>query len=167
MFRGSAFITLPAILLAMIHSAIAQTVARAYAGDDKKVHVIYANARHRSQLVPAEQQQVGCESVSVAPDKRTIGWSVLVENCCTSYPIATAIVLYRDGRKRVIYSDQMIYEWHFRDHGDRVSVLSGPTHGYAAQANLYETRSGKLVASWDGKGPAPKWAKGWEEQFQH
>jgi hypothetical protein len=36
---------------------------------------------------------------------------VLVDNCCTSYAIPTAIVVYKDGRKTVISPGQMIYEW--------------------------------------------------------
>jgi hypothetical protein len=162
MLRGTAFAA--AMWLIVLQSSIAQTVSRAYAGDDAKVHVVYANGAARR--IPSEQQQVGCERVSIAPDRRTVGWSVLVENCCTSYPVATAIVAYKDGNKAVIYPGQMIFEWRFIGRGDRISVLSGPVHGYAAQASLYNAHSGKRVASWDGRGAVPRWAKDWKEQFQ-
>jgi hypothetical protein len=143
--------------------AVAQIVSRAYAGHDGKAHVVYANGA--TKIVPSEQQQVGCENILVAGDEHTVGWSVLVENCCTSYPIATVIVLYRDGKKTIISPPQMIYQWHFIGGGDHIAVLFGPVHGGATGANLYDARSGKLAASWNGKGAAPQWAKRWEAEF--
>ena len=44
-------------------------------------------------------------------------------------------------------------------------MLVGPVHGGADKAELYQTRSGKLVDSWRGKGVTPQWAKGWEGEF--
>jgi hypothetical protein len=155
-----------AIVTAMflfIHTAIAQNVSRAYAGEDGKAHVVYANGA--AKTVPPEKQQVRCESILVAADKRTVGWSVLVKNCCTSYPIATAIVLYRNGRKTIVSPPQAIYQWHFTGGGDRIAVLFGPVHGGAAGANLYDVRSGEIAASWNGKGPIPPWAKDWQNEF--
>jgi hypothetical protein len=146
-----------------IHTAVAQTVSRAYAGDDGKAHVVYANGA--AKTVRPEKRQVGCENILVAADKRTVGWSVLEKNCCTSYPIATAIVFYRDGRKTIVSPPQTIYQWRFTGGGERVAVLFGPVHGGAAGANLYDVHSGELAASWTGKGPIPPWAKDWEDEF--
>lgn len=47
----------------------------------------------------------------------------------------------------------------------RVAVLSGPVHGEAREANLYDAHSGKVIAAWAGDGTAPNWAIGWEQQF--
>jgi hypothetical protein len=155
-----------AIVTAMflfIPTAIAQTVSRAYAGEDRKAHVVYANGA--AKTVPPEKKQVGCESILVAADKHTVGWSVLVKNCCTSYPIATAIVLYRDDRKTIVSPPQVIYQWHFIGGGDRIAVLFGPVHGGAAGADLYDVHSGELAASWNGERPIPPWAKDWEGEF--
>jgi hypothetical protein len=149
--------------LLFVHTAIAQTVLRAYAGEDGKVHVIYANGAVKA--FPPEKQQVGCESILVAADQHTVGWSVLVKNCCTSYPIPTAIVLYRGGRKTIVSPPQAIYQWRFTGGGNLIAVLFGPVHGGAAGANLYDVRSGELAASWNGKGPVPQWAKDWESEF--
>jgi hypothetical protein len=90
---------------------------------------------------------------------------VLVDNCCTSYAIPTAIVVYKDGRKTVISPGQMIYEWHFVACGGRVAVLSGPVHGRASAASLYRVRRGELLVAWTGNGEVPDWALGWEQQF--
>ena len=151
------------MLLVLGHTAIAQAVSRAYVGTDGKAHVVYANGAVKT--VPPEQHQVGCDNVTVAGDKRTVAWSVLVENCCTSYPVPTTVVVYRDGKKIVISPGQMIWRWHFTGRGEGVAILSGPVHGSAAAATLYQARTGKALASWKGTGAAPEWAKGWEEEF--
>lgn len=153
-----------AVLLLLAHAVMAQAVSRAFVGEDGKAHVVYANGA--AKTIPPEQKQVGCEHISVAGDKRTVGWSVLVENCCTSYPIPTAVVVYRNRKKTIISTGQMIWKWHFIGRGDRVAVLSGPVHGWAAEAILYDVRSGKVLASWNGPGTAPEWAKGWEKEFE-
>jgi hypothetical protein len=163
MYLGLVVVT--AIPLFIAHAAVGQTVSRAYSGEDGKAHLVYSS--NATRTIPPEQQQVGCESVSVAEDKRTVGWSVLVKNCCTSYPIPKAVVVYRDGKKTVIVPPQMIFQWHFIGSGNRVSILFGPVHGNAAGANVYDAPSGKLMASWDGKGTVPKWAMGWQEAFEH
>ena len=90
---------------------------------------------------------------------------MLVENCCTSYPIPIAVVVYRNGRQRVISPGQMVWEWRFIDEGKRVAVLSGPVHGDATAASLYDAQSGRVLATWDGKGTGPNWTTGWEQQF--
>ena len=104
-------------------------------------------------------------SVSVADDHRTFGWSMQVENCCTSYPISVAVIVMTDGKATVVRSDQMVWQWHFVDHGNRFAVLSGPVHGDATEADLYDVHTGQKLTTWRGSGHAPEWAGGWEEQF--
>ena len=145
-------------------AAVGQSIARAYAGKDGKAHLEYAGGRTR--IIPPEEEQAGCDHVSVAEDGRTAGWSVLIKNPETSYPSAIAVVLYRDGKKTVIATGQMISQWRFVGRGERVAVLSGPVHGYAAEALLVDSRSGKRLQAWNGQGTVPDWAKGWEEEFQ-
>ena len=154
-----------AVLLFLTHAGTAQTVSRAYVGKDGKAHVVYEGGR--AKTISPEQKQVGCEAVSIAADRHTVGWSILVENCCTSYPIPVAVVVYRDATKRVISPGQMVWRWRFVGQGDRVAVLFGPVHGWATGASLHNARSGKVVTSWNGKGAAPAWAEGWEEEFDH
>jgi hypothetical protein len=143
MFTKTALIVAGALFT--LSAAESQTVSRAYIGKDKKAHVVYGT---RTVVVPPEEKQVDCEAIQIAGDKRTVGWSVLVENCCTSYPIPTSVVIMVAGKKTVITPGMMIFEWHFEARGERVAMLIGPVHGDAAGANLYEPRSGKLVDSW-------------------
>ena len=142
-----------------------QTVTTASVGTDGKVAVLYS--KRAPKKIPAEEGQVGCENVRIALDKRTVAWSVLIENCCTSYPVPVEIAVYRDSRKILISPGQMVWEWRFIGRGDRIAVLSGPVHGWANSASLYATRTGKLVQSWDGSGASPEWARGWEGQFEN
>jgi hypothetical protein len=153
-----------AVLLLPVHAGMAQTVSRAYVGEDGNAHVVYANGA--AKTISPEQKQVGCGDISIAEDKRTVGWLVLVENCCTSYPIPTAVVFYRNRKKTIISTGQMIWQWHFIARGDRVAVLSGPVHGWPAAAILYDVRSGKVLQSWNGTGTAPQWAEVWEKEFE-
>lgn len=150
-----------AVMVGVINAA-GQTVERAYCGEDGKAHVVYAD---HSKTIPPEEKQVGCTDMSVADDHRTFGWSIQVENCCTSYPISVAVIAMRDGKTTVLRSDQMVWQWHFIDHGNRIAVLSGPVHGTATKADLYEVHTGKNLATWEGSGNVPEWASNWEDQF--
>ena len=116
--------------------------------------------------MPSEESQVGCEDLTVAKDKHTVAWSMLVDNCCTSYPIAASVVLFKDGTKVVISSPQAVWDWRFIDDGKKLAMLSGPVHGGASEALLFDTHSGEKLASWDGTGTPPPWAFGWEDQFE-
>jgi hypothetical protein len=154
------------VVLAMsvgVANAVGQTVEQAYCGQDGKAHVVYAD--HSTKTIPPEQLQVGCTDMSVADDHRTFGWSMQVENCCTSYPISVAVIVMRDGKATVLRSDQMVWQWRFIDHGNRIAVLSGPVHGNATKADLYDVHTGKNLATWLGFGNAPEWAGGWQDQF--
>lgn len=139
------------------------TITRAYCGQDGKAHVEYAD--HSRRTIPPEKGQAGCANLSIADSRHAFGWSVEVQNCCTSYPIATAVIVVTNGKKRVIAVDQMVWQWHFEDHGDRVAILSGPVHGSATKADLFDVNIGKKLATWRGSGNVPEWADGWQDQF--
>jgi len=150
------------VVLGARHS-FGQDVSRAFCGQDGRAHVMYRQGGVRTPT--AEPKQVGCEHITAAADGRTIGWSVLVENCCTSYSIPTSVVVYCDGRRTIISPGQMVWEWRFIDEGKRVAVLSGPVHGEPTVASLYDAHSGKTIEMWAGEGTAPNWATEWDHQF--
>ena len=153
-----------AVLMAAGCPAYSQTVERAVCGEDGKAHIVYTGGR--AKVVAPEAGQTGCDRMTVAADGRLVGWSVLSNNCCTSYPIATAVAVMKDGRKRIFFADQSVWQWKFVE-GDRcVAVLSGPVHGAASAALLFEVASGRRLAAWNGAGEAPAWARGWESQFR-
>ena len=150
------------VTLFVAHAMSGQTVARAYA-EDGKAHVAFANGVDKT--ISPQAKQVECADVSIADDRRTVGWSVLVENCCTSYPVPISIVVYRDGHQHVITTGQAIWKWRFIESGSQIAVLSGPVHGRPSEARLYDWH-GKLLASWDGSHTPPAWATSWRQEFQ-
>jgi len=142
----------------------AQVVKEAHCGDDGRAHITYADGT--SQVASPQPQQIGCDSLAIADGGRDVGWSVLVENCCTSYPIPISVVIQVNGKQTVVSPGQMVWKWHFVAKGDRIAVLRGPVHGWASAATLYETRSGKQIFSWNGMGAEPAWAEGWKQEFE-
>ncbi len=152
------------ILSALCFSALpaySQIIQRAFVAKDGSVRLVEHGGITKS--IPPESKQVGAEHVRIAPDRHTVGWSVLIENCCTSYPIPITVNVYRDGRKVSISpGGLMVWEWRFAGRGERVAVLYGPVHGNAAGANLYDTRNGKILASCNAPCKAPHWAQAWQ-----
>ncbi|HXE13403.1 MAG TPA: hypothetical protein VN633_14855 [Bryobacteraceae bacterium] len=151
------------LLFIVVQAGVAQTVSRAYVGHDGNAHLIFPDGT--SKTISREPEQIGCENIAISPDRKIVAWSVLVENCCTSYPIPTSVVVYRKGKTFTISTGQMIWRWHFLGN-NRLALLSGPTHGGAATTNLYSLADGKIVESWNGKGDAPNWAKAWRNEFE-
>ena len=147
----------------VVQFGIAQTISRAYVDDDGNAHLVFANGT--GKVMRREPQQIRCEGIAITHDRKTVAWSVLVENCCTSYPIPTSVAVYRNGRTFTISTGQMIWQWHFQG-SERLALLSGPVHGWATEANLYTLRTGKIMESWNGKGDAPRWAEDWEKEFE-
>ena len=152
-----------ALLAFVASAAAAQDVSRAYCGKDGKAHLVYRDGA--AETPATEPKQVGCDHITVARDGRTVGWSVLAENCCTSYSTPIAVVVFHNRKQTVILPGQMVWEWRFLNDGKRVAVLSGPVHGDATIAVLYDANDGKALERWSGKTTPPNWAAGWEKQF--
>ncbi len=161
--RGSLVVMACALAVFLPYSASAQKISRADCGTDGKAHITYSDKSEK--IVEAQNGQIGCEHSIVASDGSTVGWSVLVKNCCTSYPIPTKVVVYRSGKRRIISPDQMIWDWRFIDKGDRLAILSGPVHGDPSAATLYNAHNARVLAKWEGKGTPPNWVSTWQSEF--
>ena len=92
-----------------------------------------------------EPKQVGCDNVVVAKDGRTVAWTALMDNCCTSYPIPLSVIVMKNGKSKVFNHVQMVWKWRFVDDGKHLAVLWGPAHGWPSAATLYVSRSGKQL----------------------
>jgi hypothetical protein len=129
--------------------------------DSGVVHVV--DGFGKDTVPPKEKDQISCSDAKISADKRTAGWLVDYDNCCTSYPIPLKLVLYRDGRVvQRIAPGQMIYDWHFW-RNDEVAVSDGPTRNPSGpQIHLYDIRTGKLLQEWHGEygDKLPVWADG-------
>ena len=114
-------------------------------------------------IPPKVKNQRSCDSPKISADKRTVGWQVNFENCCTSYDIPLTLVLYRAGMiVQTIAPGQVIYDWQFWMN-DKVAISSGPTHGdFGRHLGLYDIATGKLIKDWRGDhgDTPPVWGRG-------
>ena len=138
-------------------------VERAYADAGGNVHVVLRDGR--DDKISKEKDQVGGRSIRIAVDKKTVGWTVLYENCCTSYPIPLLLVIYRDGKvqQRLDTGGLMIYDWRFWSGEKQVAFCTGTVHGDSGgHCELHDVKSGRALAVIDGHlgEESPLWARG-------
>ena len=112
---------------------------------------------------PKESGQISCSSPAVAESKWAAGWLVAYENCCTSYPIPTTLVIYKVGEPFRRFGDgKLIADWHFLEDGTQVVFYSNTVHGdRAPHYELRDTETGHLIDQWDGHVDerAPAWTQ--------
>ncbi len=135
-------------------------VSKVYADSNGRVHVL--GGADRGTIVPKEKEQESVEQPLIAGDGRTVGWLVNFPNCCTSYPIPTTIVLYRDGHIiHQLSNGRAIFKFQFVKGGERLAYLSDTVHGnLGPECVLVNVRSGKTLDDWTrGNGPLPAWAE--------
>lgn len=149
------------------------------------LHIIYDDGSEVVKTLPplvasTEKEivynAVGFSGVQLAADRQTLGWTINVENCCTSYSIPLSVVVFR--HKHVLHSfdkEQMVWSWMFFQGGEQVAVVSGPTHGpEVGDYRLYDVKTGKLISEVFGdedtqalKPNAPEWAKRLQDHFHN
>ena len=149
------------------------------------LHIIYDNGIEIVKTLPPLEasteketvfNDVGFSDVQLAEDRQTLGWTVDVENCCTSYPIPLRVVILRRGK--VLHSfaqGQMVWSWMFSRNGERLAVVFGPTHGAeVGDYRLYDVQTGKLISEAFGdevtqslKPDAPDWALRLQDHFHN
>ncbi len=140
------------------------------------LHIVYnSGAQSVEKLAPKKAStgqevafnQEGISDPQLAEDRQTLGWLETYDNCCTSYSVPLAVVVYRSGKIiRRIQEGQMVYTWAFVDQGKQVAVLWGPTHGPGQVFHLYDVATGRKLAevspdfdSQQLKPNAPAWAR--------
>ena len=102
----------------------------------------------------------------ISPDAQTAGWLAMYPDPAIVYyegaQIAGKLVIYRAGRVlHTFTTEQMFWDWQFRDGGKRVAYSTGPAHGGAAECVLRDVDSGRTLGRWrvkPGSGP-PVWAR--------
>lgn len=137
-----------------------QTLTTVYVGGDNLPHVVDSSGNDITE--EKESEQVAVSELKLSPDKRTAGWRIEKDNCCTSYPIPTRLALYRDGKKIVISDGWVIYDWTFVKDGAQVALSTGTVHFFEGRhLLLFDTLTGKRLQEWSGSADdqAPDWAK--------
>ena len=88
--------------------------------DRGAMHIITDDGRE--VLPPSEEDQVGCSFPQISEDRLEAGWLIETENCCTSYSIPTALVVFRLGKSTRRFGTGMaIFGWGFVSHGKQVT----------------------------------------------
>ncbi len=152
---------LAAALLAVAASQAGEPPAflKAYVGPDGLVHLVDGTRHDRTMAKETDQRAVSVPKVSA--DGRTAGWLVEEDNCCTTYPIATRLVLQNTRTRHVISNGFMLYDWCFADN-TKVAVASGTVHNMTREIlGLYAAASGILLrqARRSLNSDRPKWAR--------
>lgn len=82
-------------------------------------------------------------------DRQAVGVEELHPNCCTSYDLPLALVVFSGGTARRFTGNGLpIFRWHFADRGRRVAYGQEPAHsGCAVHYELREIASGRLIDS--------------------
>ena len=98
-----------------------------------------------------DSDQVGVADPAVSPDGRSVGWLALYRNCCTTYPIALALVVRSAGHERRFHGNDLpIAQWAFLDRGRRVALSQAPLHGLVTtHYELYDVASGRRLGAYD------------------
>lgn len=117
-------------------------------------------AQHTPKKLP---DQTGFSAAAISDDATTVGWLALYPNCCTSYPIPLALVIYRDGRiLRTFSNDMAIWSWHFEANGRQVAFEQETVHGHrGVHYELHDIDSGQLLGKYEGDPApdAPQWVR--------
>jgi hypothetical protein len=137
-------------------------------GSDGDLHITTTNGREivvpkSDDNRPVETQQAYFEKPELSINQRAVGSRAFYRNCCTSYEIPLALVVYADGRThRFTGSGLPIFLWHFADAGTLIAFGQEPVHfGCSVHYELREIRSERLVDSADvpepcGQDPNPQ-----------
>jgi hypothetical protein len=118
----------------------------------------------RSIAIRPDTGQVGFDRPAVAPNHRAVGWLALYPNeCCTTYPIALALVIYANGRPQSFTGNGLSFaRWRFEADGAQVSFRQETVHGgMGIYYELHDVATGKLLAAYDpdvGRAP-PAWVE--------
>jgi hypothetical protein len=146
------------------------------------LHILYSDGtRVIQRLSPLKKStdketafnQVGVSEVQLGDDKKTLGWAVQVENCCTSYSIPLTVAVFRAGEVLHSFNQQVVWRWMFLRGSKQLAIVWGPTHGTeVGDYRLYDIATGKVLSEVWGdeetqslKENAPHWARELEQRL--
>ena len=149
------------------------------------LHIVYGDGTEIVKTLPPLKAStkketvfnaVGFSGVQLAEDRQTLGWTINIEYCCTSYSIPLTVAVFR--HKQVLHTfdqGQMVWSWMFLQGGERVAVVFGPAHGpEVGDYRLYDVTTGKLISQVIGdhdtqalQPDAPDWAKRLQDHFHN
>jgi len=175
MLNVAAFAKRPATTITFIDAVcvVPSKDSQGKACDKSVVHILLSSGEAvqpaTDQFVVPYFPQRGVSHPAVSQDKKTAGWLIEYDNCCTSYPLPLTLVVYRPGEplrsmKRKCYG--AIWVWHFVAGGQQVATSSNFPHGNSPDCyELFDVATGRLRQSWssDDTRKAPAWVKAFDQ----
>jgi len=147
MLRASA---LTIVFLGLLSApAAAETYVRAIVDASGQLRIL---TNGRRQIVPKkEPEQVAFDLAQISPDGQTVGWLEMYPNCCTSYPIPLALVIYANGKLRKFTGSGLpVWRWRFEAQGKQVAFEQETVHGgMGVHYELHDVKTGRLLAKYD------------------
>jgi hypothetical protein len=127
------FLALSAMTIGIAHAA--ETYTSATINADSTTLTI--QSRHGAIKAPYSlPDQQGFRDATISSDGQMVGWLAETANCCTSYPLPTALVIYRNGMIIRTFEDTPpIFDWTFVPAQRAVAYRQQWAHG--ASPGLY------------------------------
>lgn len=118
---------------------------------DNEQSLTISTAGHSFPAPRTEPEQTGFRSARVASNGRFVGWLALRPNCCTSYPLPTALVIL-DERHQLhrFEGGPLIWDWSLQRHNTAVAYRMRVAHGAAPVIyELRRIRDAKLLGRYE------------------
>ena len=132
----------------------------------------------KNMLAPmTEAEQQGFSQVQLSSDGKKVGWLALTRNCCTSYPLPTALLIFSHGKvvQRFTLAPP-IWQWQFMPDNKTVAYQQAYPHGLSPIVYTLariadgkplatfsclpdETKTGPDAPYYKMSGPIPGWVK--------
>jgi hypothetical protein len=149
-----AIIFIVVLVSTAVHSSAQERYVRTSVDKNGSLQIVAAAGRV-IVLAPEPEiefmgKQVGIDHIRIAPDQLAVGWLALFPNCCTSYPIPLAMVVYSGGIERSYHGNGLpIWKWRFTAGGNRVAFRQETVHGgLGVHYELRDVRNGDLIAEY-------------------
>ena len=148
---------MPLLVSIAAHASPQERYVSATVDKDGALRIVTATAK---VIVPDAEperefvgKQVGYDDIQISADGQAVGWVALFPNCCTSYPIPLALVVFSSGVKRSYAGAGLpVWRWAFQADGKRVAFEQETVHGgLGIHYELRDVESGHLVASYEPK----------------
>jgi hypothetical protein len=96
-----------------------------------------------------EPDQQGFQDAQISGDAQMLGWLALTKNCCTSYPLPTSLVIFKNGKLLRRFEDvPPIWQWQFAFDNTAVAYRQAYLHGWLPITyKLRSLKDGKLLAT--------------------
>ena len=118
---------------------------------DAEGQLMITTADGVTTVLPKRPGQRSWGTPALSEDGRAAGLQELHPNCCTSYDLPLALVVFSEGTAHRFTGNGLpIFAWHFADQGTRVAYGQEPAHfGCAIHYELREIASERLIDSAD------------------